>query len=286
MDVLTTIGAAASLAAGQYFAMGLGTFLYFLSDKIIAITQRRSKELLTNTFGQLPGTVWCLIDNVEIETPLEEVRVDDIVVVTIGLVIPIDGIIIDGSAMIDQHALTGESQPAEKGIGEKVFATTQVISGKILVKTEQTGQQTTAAKIDTILKQSAQFKNKAQLLGERWADKGALPFLGLFLLTTPIFGSTAGLVVLTGYFGGRIRVLAPLGTFAHLKWASQKGILVKDGRALENLIQVDTILFDKTGTLTNKALAVVKIIIVDDYGQDELLTYAAAAESKMTHPIE
>jgi heavy metal translocating P-type ATPase len=285
MDVLTTIGAAASLAFGQYFAMGLGTFLYFLSDKIITITQKHTQELLTNTFGQLPHKVWCLRDNVEVETLLEEVHVNDIVVVTIGLIIPIDGIIVEGSAMIDQHALTGESQPAEKSIGEKVFATTLVISGKILVKTEKTGQETTVAKIDTILNSSANFKNKIQLLGEQWADKGALPFLGLFLLTTPVFGPIAGLVVLTGYFGGRIRVLAPLGTFAHLKWASQKGILVKDGRALEGLIQVDTVLFDKTGTLTNTALSVSKIIVCDNYGEDELLTYAAAAECKMTHPI-
>ncbi len=285
MEALTTLGTFASLAFGQFFAMGVGSFFYFMSDKIIILTQKRSKELLTNTFGQLPRMVWCLRDQVEIETPLDEVRVNDIVVVTIGLVIPIDGLIIEGSAMIDQHALTGESQPAEKGIGEKVFASTVVISGKILVKTEKTGQETTVAKIDQVLTQSANFKNKAQLLGEKWADIGALPFLGLFSLTTPVFGATAGLVVLTGYFGGRIKVLAPLGTFSHLKWASQKGILVKDGRALEGLIQVDTILFDKTGTLTNTALAVVKIMSCDEYGEDDLLTYAAAAESKMSHPI-
>ncbi|MEN8219371.1 MAG: heavy metal translocating P-type ATPase [Pseudomonadota bacterium] len=285
MDVLTTIGTFASLAFGQFFAMGVGTFFYFMSDKIIILTQKQSRGLLTNTFGQLPRTVWCLRNNVEVETPLEEVRVNDTIVVTIGQVIPIDGTIIDGSAMIDQHALTGESQPAEKGIAEKVFATTVVISGRILVKTEKTGQETTVAKIDNILNDSADFKNQVQLLGEKWADKGALPFLGMFLLTTPVFGPTAGLVVLTGYFGGRIKVLAPLGTFAHLKLASQKGILIKDGRALEGLIQIDTILFDKTGTLTNKALTVLKIIPCDDYGEEELLTYAAAAESKMTHPI-
>lgn len=285
MDVLTTIGTAAGFAAGQYFAMGLGSFWYFLSDKIIILTQKHSKQLLTNTFGQLPGTVWCLKGDVEVEMPLEDVHVNDIVVVTIGEIIPIDGIIAEGTAMIDQHALTGESQPAEKSIGEKVFATTVVISGKILVKTEKTGQETTVAKIDQILNHSAHFKNKVQLLGEQWADKGALPFLGMFLLATPVFGPTAGLVVLTGYFGGRINVLAPLGTFAHLKWASQKGILVKDGRALESLMKVDTVLFDKTGTLTNKALSVVKIIVCDDCREDELLTYAAAAECKMTHPI-
>jgi Cu2+-exporting ATPase len=98
-------------------------------------------------------------------------------------------------------------------------------------------------------------------------------------------GTSAGLVVLSARFGNSIRILAPLGTFTHLKLASQKGILVKDGRAIENLMKVDTILFDKTGTLTNKALEVDKLILIDDYAEDELLTYAAAAECKMTHPI-
>jgi heavy metal translocating P-type ATPase len=278
-------GSLVALATGQYFAIGLGCFLYWSSEKVILLTQRRSKQLLANTFEQLPRLVWCLRNNVEIEMPLEEVQVDDIVVVTIGHVIPIDGFIVEGTAMIDQHALTGESQPAEKSIGEKVFATTVVISGKILVKTEKTGQELTVAKIDHILNNSAHFKDKTQLLGEKWAEKWATPFIGLFMLTTPILGASVGLVVLTAYFGNRLRILAPLGTFTHLKLASQQGILVKDGRALESLMKVDTMLFDKTGTLTNKALSVFKIILCDDYGEDELLTYAAAAECKMTHPI-
>ena len=284
-DVLVTISTVIGLATGQYFAMGVGCFFYYLGDKVIILTQRHSKKLLTNTFEQLPHKVWCIIDNVEVETPLEEVHINDIVVVTIGEMIPIDGIVVDGIAMIDQHALTGESQPAEKSIGEKVFATTIVISGRILVKTEKTGQETTVSKINKILQNSVHFKTKAQLWGENWAEKGILPFLGLFILTTPILGTSAGLVILSAHFGTRIRVLAPLGTFTHLKWAYQKGILVKDGRALESLMQVDRILFDKTGTLTNKALSVFKIILCDDYGEDELLTYAAAAECKMSHPI-
>jgi heavy metal translocating P-type ATPase len=284
-EVLITIGSTFGLASGQYFAMGLGCFVYYLGNKIVLLSQRHSKKLLVNSFEQLPHKVWCLKDNVEIEIPLEEVQVNDIVVVTIGEMIPIDGIIKDGTAMIDQHVLTGESQPAEKSIGDKVFATTIVISGRILVKTEKTGQETTFAKIDQILNNSARFKTQIQLQGEQWAEKGILPVIGLFLLTAPVLGPSAGLVALSAHFGTRIRILAPLGTFAHLKWASQKGILVKDGRALEGLIQVDTILFDKTGTLTNKALSVFKMIVCDDYGEDELLTYAAVAESKMTHPI-
>ncbi|MDM8560462.1 hypothetical protein [Candidatus Parabeggiatoa sp. HSG14] len=118
-DGVTTLASVVALATGQYLAMGVGCFFYFLGDKIVILSQRRSKELLTNTFKQLPRMVWCLRDSVEVETPLEEVHINDIVVVTIGLVVPIDGIIVDGAAMIDQHALTGESQPAEKNIGGK-----------------------------------------------------------------------------------------------------------------------------------------------------------------------
>ena len=281
----TAIGSLLALATNQYFAIGLGCCFYWVSEKVILLTQSHSKKLLTNTFGLLPSMVWCLRDNVEVETPLEEIQVNDIVVVTIGDVIPIDGIIVDGMAMIDQHALTGESLPAEKRIGETVFAATVVLSGKILVKTEKTGLETTVAKIAQMLERSAHFKNNVQILGEQWAEKWVLPFVGLFLVTTSVMGPSVGLVVLTAYFGSRLRVLAPLGTFSHLKWASQQGILVKDGRALESLMKVDTILFDQTGTLTNQTLSVVKIILCDDYGEDELLTYAAAAEVKMTHPI-
>lgn len=285
-DVLVTLANTIALASGQYVAMGVGTFFYYLGDKIVVLSQRHSQQLLVNTFEQLPQKVWCLKDQIEVEMPLEEVCVNDIIVVTIGEIIPIDGLIIEGSAMIDQHVLTGESQPAEKSMGDQVFATTVVISGKILVKTKTTGVETTVAKIDQLLNNSAHLKTQIQLQGERWAEKGILPIIGLFLLTTPILSTTAGLVILSAHFGSRIRILAPLGTFTHLKWASQKGILVKEGRALESLMKVDTLLFDKTGTLTNKTLSVFKIIVCDnDFDEDLLLTYAAAAESKMSHPI-
>jgi Cu2+-exporting ATPase len=274
-----------ALAFGQYVAMGIGNFFYFLGDKIIVITQRHSQKILTNTLEQLPSMVWCLRDNVEIEISLDNVHINDIIVVTIGEIIPIDGTIINGNAMIDQHALTGEQQPAEKSIGERVLASTLVISGKIWIKTEKTWKETTVFKIDQILNDSSQFKTQIQLQGETWADKIILPFQGMFLLTTAIYGPLVGLVVLSAHFGNRIRILAPLETFTHLKLASQKSILVKDGCALESLMKVDTILFDKTGTLTNKEFKVGKIILCNNYREDELLTYAAAAECKMTHPI-
>lgn len=284
-DVFSTVFGLIGLAMSEYFALALGTWFYFIGCKVVAKTQNDSQQLFLNAFEQLPSMVWVLKNNIEIEIPLTKLQVNDIVVVNTGEVVPIDGIIIKNVAMIDQQALTGESQPAEKGIGDKVFASTIVLSGRINVKVEQTGFDTTFFKINQLLNQSANFKTEIQLRGEQWADKAALPFIGMSLLTMGILGPTGGLVILTGNFGNRIRILAPLGTLNHLKAAYQKGILIKDGRAIEGLNQVDTVLFDKTGTLTEKMPEIGKIILCDQYKEEEVLIYAAIAEHKVAHPI-
>ncbi|EDN69587.1 cation-transporting ATPase [Beggiatoa sp. PS] len=285
IEMLLVSASLLGLATSQYFAVALGNFFYHFASKIIDKTKERSKKMLKGIFEQLPRTAWVLRDKVEIEIPLEHVHINDIVVVTIGEVVPIDGVIQKGMAMIDQHALTGESQPAEKGLGEKVLASTLVISGKIWVTVEHTGEGTIVAQIDHILDHSAQFHTNLQLRGDKWSDEAILPFFGLSCLAFFLMGPNACLVVLGSHFGNRLRVLAPLGTLNYLEVAVQKGILVKDGRALEGLNKVDTILFDKTGTLTKETLEVGNIILCDDYGEDELLIYAATAEQKLTHPI-
>jgi Cu2+-exporting ATPase len=284
-DAFSTVLGLMGLAMSEYFALALGTWFYFIGCKVVAKTQNDSQQLFLNAFEQLPSMVWILKNNVEIEMPLSKLQVNDIVVVNTGEVVPIDGIIIKDIAMIDQQALTGESQPAEKGIGDKVFASTVVISGKIYVKVEKTGFDTIFFKINQLLNQSAHFKTEIQLQGEKWADNAALPFIGMSILTMGVLGPVGGLVILTGNFGNRIRILAPLGTLNHLKAAYQKGILIKDGRAIEGLNQVDTVLFDKTGTLTEKMPEVGKIILCDQYEEKEVLAYAAIAEHKVTHPI-
>jgi Cu2+-exporting ATPase len=101
----------------------------------------------------------------------------------------------------------------------------------------------------------------------------------------PLFGPTSTVVFINSHTGSTIRTFASLGTLNHVSIASHKGILVKDGRALEKLNQIDTVLFDKTGTLTDEQPKVIQIIICEEYDENEILTYAAAAERKFTHPI-
>jgi heavy metal translocating P-type ATPase len=269
----------------QYFATTLVSFFHYLGKKLLAKTQDDSQKIVTNLFEKDTLKVWVLKNNTEIEMPLEKVHINDIVVVNTGEIILIDGIISDGQAMIDQHALTGESQPAEKKVDDKVFASTIVIGGKIHIQVEKAGTDTTIFKISEILNHVVDFKSGIQSKGEEWADKSALPLMGIAAISVPIIGPDAIIPILCSGFGNRISVLAPLGVLNHIKLASSEGILIKDGRSLELLKDVDTILFDKTGTLTSVQPEVGKIVACNGYEKDELLKYAAAVEGKLTHPI-
>jgi Cu2+-exporting ATPase len=284
VDVLFVFADMMVIAINQYFAAAFSIWLFNQSKYITAKIKTQSEDLLVNIFKK-PSKVWILQDGIEVEMPLEQVKINDILVVNTGEVISVDGTIIDGIATIDQQVLTGESQPVEKDIGDQVFASTFVIAGRIHVKVEQSGEKTTIAKIGNILKTSTDFKSTIQLKGEQWANKASVPILALSGLLWPILGTANTVVFIYSHIGHRIRILAPLGTLNHISLAAQKGVMIKDGRALETLMQVDTILFDKTGTLTNEQPEVRQIFVCDNYKEEEILSYAAAAERKLTHPI-
>jgi Cu2+-exporting ATPase len=282
-DALMVLGC---VATNQYFAFGFAQMYYYFSQKMTSKLEDKSKGMLLNVFEQQPrNQVWVLKENVEIEIPLEELQINDLVIVKGGEVVPVDGIVTDGMAMVDQHALTGESQPVEKEVGDQVFAGTLMMTGRVCVKVEKAGKDTSLAKIGHILNNTLDFKSTTQLKGEQWADKGVFPQLGITGLALLTIGPLGAAAILNTNFGYRIKLIAPLQTLKHLNLASQQSILIKDGRSLELLTQVDTILFDKTGTLTQEEPEVGRVIVCDHYQEEELLTYAAAAERKLTHPI-
>ncbi|MFK5975891.1 MAG: heavy metal translocating P-type ATPase [Sulfurovum sp.] len=284
-DVLTTVMSLVALGTGQYIALGILNVSYSIGDAIISKTRRGSESILANSFDTFPNKVWCVKNGIEIEFDLEDIKEGDVVIISIGDTIVIDGVVVDGTAIVDQHTLTGESQPAEKTIGDRVFASTLLVNGKIYVKAEKTGKETTISNIDNLLNNSINFKSKIQLKGDQWANNSALPFLVAAGVGGIVFNPAIGLLISSASYGNGIRILAPLVTYTHTKIASMKGVLVKDGRIFEKLEEVDTILFDKTGTLTNDVLKVGDIEVYNDYSKTTILKYAAAAECKMTHPI-
>lgn len=284
-NTIVTITMVGALTTGYFSIAAFAIFLHQLSFKLVLMTTDDSRQRLVNVFRQVPTTVWLLVDGVEIKVPFTELRAGDIIVVHAGALIPADGTIVKGMATIDQHILTGESKPAEKGVGEVVFASTVVISGQINICVEKTGQETTVAKIGHILNQTVEFKSTQQLRAENLANSTVGPTILLGALSLLFINPISSLAVINAHFKSKMSVLAPISILNYLNQASQTGILVKDGRSLDLLNQVDTLVFDKTGTLTIEQPHVGMIHCCLPYTEQEVLGYAAAAEYKQTHPI-
>ncbi|MGH3939403.1 MAG: HAD-IC family P-type ATPase, partial [Pseudonocardiaceae bacterium] len=285
LDVIGSLYLVCAFAGGFFLPASFGLFAYYLSEKLVLITQDRSQQRLIDIFGQQPRMVWQLFDDVEMEVPLESVQVGDTLVIQAGQVIPVDGVITDGIATVDQHMLTGESQPVEKGAGDLVLTSTLVTAGRIFVRVEKTGQETSAAQIGVMLNKTASYQASIVSKGEQVADKWVPPTIALALFALPLAGYPYMVAVLGSTIGLNIKLTAPIAMLNFLNVAANHGILVKDGRSLELLKDVDTVIFDKTGTLTLDEPHIAHIHTCTELDADRVLVYAAAAEHRQTHPI-
>jgi heavy metal translocating P-type ATPase len=285
VDVLDAIVVVGCLGTMAIFPGAVLCWCLSFGRVLVKKTQDNSKKLLLNAFGKQPRYVWLYRDGAEVQIALDRLQPFDVIVVNTGEVVPVDGIIIQGMAMIDQHALTGESTPAEKGVGDRVFAATLMVAGKVLVQVEKSGNETASAKISQILNDTAGYKLSSQHKGERLADKAVIPTLAVGAVGMAVMGPAGAVAILNSDFGTGIRMAAPLAMLSSLALCANKGILVKDGRALELMNEVDTVLFDKTGTLTRERPEVSRIIASRGFDQGQILQFAAAAEKRFHHPI-
>ena len=284
--VLYSIADMMMLGLGAYAAASVGIGLLHLSKYILSNAKDRFKRQLIDVFSQQPDKVWVIKNGVEVQVSIDQVKENDILVVAAGDIIPVDGTVIDGVAAVDQKVLTGESQPVDKTVDTRVFASTMVLSGQIHIRMEKSGQETVVAKIGEIINQSIDFNGNKELKGEKWADTFTTPTLALALLSWPFLGPVGVVGILYCHIANTVRVVAPLSTLRYLNAAMENGILVKDGHALEELTNIDTIIFDKTGTLTQEVPEVGEIILCGSrYTRNDILFFAAAAEQKSIHPI-
>ena len=153
------------------------------------------------------------------------------------------------------------------------------------MQVEKSGNETASAKISQILNDTAGYKLSSQHKGERLADKAVIPTLAVGAVGMAVMGPAGAVAVLNSDFGTGIRMAAPLAMLSSLALCANKGILVKDGRALELMNEVDTVLFDKTGTLTRERPEVSRIIASRGFEPERILQFAAAAEKRFHHPI-
>jgi len=286
VDILDTGVILLTLMFGQIGAAAFMVWILDLADMLLQKTTKKSKKYIADIFGEQPRFAWLLVDGAEVQTEVKDLKKGDIVVVSTGESIPVDGVITEGGAMIDQQSLTGESTPADKQEDEHVFASTVIVAGKINVKVEETGKNTLASQVISIINEASSYDVKLQSVGEKMADKMVIPTMGLGAMGYATTGSGALLAIMNADYGTGIRVAAPIALLASLGNAAKNGILIKHSEVVEKLKDIDVVLFDKTGTLTSEIPTVSRIVTVDEsYKEEKILFYTATAEQKFSHPI-
>ncbi len=285
MTVLTALINTAYIGGGLWVLGSMAQFSYFFSLRLLTVIQERFTQEMMVAFTAHSQMVWRLVDGEAVQARLETLQVGDLVIARAGEVVPVDGVVMEGTALVDQQVLTGEAQPIEKNAGMPVWAMTLVLTGKLTIQVEKAGSQTTAAQIGQLLKNTLDFRPQRQLQAVKLTDRLVLPFLTLSAISLPWLGPLRAAAVLDAHPQRHINNLGALGALNFLLLATQRGILIKDGRSLEMLKQVDTLIFDKTGTLTQAQPRVAAVHLCADWSADQLLAYVAAAEQYQDHPI-
>jgi Cu2+-exporting ATPase len=287
VDFLDTLAVAASLAQGNPMAGAIVTWLIKLGDWIRDLTAAGSRRAIRELLEFQVKTAWVIRDGALVSIPSSELAVGDEVVVHHGGVIPIDGEIIAGQALIDQKTITGEGLPVTRGKGEAAFAATIVRDGYLTIRATRVGADTTAGQIVRLVESAPIGDTRMQNHAERLADRLVVPELVLATGAAVVSGDFdrfLSLVIVD--YGTGIRVAAPTAVLASMTHAARTGIIIKSGRHLERLAEVDTVVFDKTGTLTHGTPAVLDVLTYQDHiTPGHLLGLAAAAETKLQHPV-
>lgn len=287
VDALDASATAILTVQRQFAAAAFMVWLVNLGDVIRDTTMQRSRKAINRVLDFQKQSAWVVRGKTKVQVPAEELKRGDLVVVYPGERIPIDGQVLSGKASVDQQVLTGESMSVEKVPGERVYAATVVREGKIYVKAENVGDRTEAAKIVKMIQDVPASETRIQNYAEQLADDLVpISFVGAgssAVLTRSM--SQAASVLIIDY-GTGIRVAAPTTVLAAMTKSARRGILIKGGRYLEKLAEVDAVVFDKTGTLTAGAPKIVGVIPYHDgTTSDRVLQLAAAAEQRLRHPV-
>ena len=320
MDSLIALGSGAAIVYGIFaiyrigYGLGHGDMdmviqyshdLYFESAGMIlalitmgkyleARSKGKTSEAISKMLDLAPKTATVIRDGNEIEVSVEDVMVDEIVVVRPGQNIPVDGVIIEGSTSIDQAALTGESIPVEKNIGDKVIAATTNKTGYFKFKATKVGADTTFAQIIELVEEASSSKAPISKL----ADKISGIFVPIVIIIAVVatvawlllgysfeFAMSIGIAVLVISCPCALGLATPLAIMVGTGKGAGYGILIKSAEALETLHSVNTVVLDKTGTITEGKPKVTDIIVFNELSEESFLAIAASIEKPSEHPL-
>ena len=231
--------------------------------------------------------VWIREDEELRQKPLADVTPEDVIVVRSGSVIPVDGVVLDGEAAVNQTAMTGEPLAVHRTTGGAVFAGTVVESGEIGIRPTGIGDGTRLSQIISFVEESEKVKAGIESKALKFAD-AIVPFnfalAAIVWLVTRDLTRTASVLLVD--YSCALRLATPLAILSSMKEGTARGVVVKGGRYLEALAEVDTVVFDKTGTLTNATPHLSDVVsLTEDMSEDELLTLSACLEEHFPHPV-
>ncbi len=287
VDFLDSTAIIALTATSVFFPPALMVGLIESGEIIRDLTARRTARASLDLLDALGKTARIERDGVEMEIPVQDLAVGNIVVVYPGDQIPVDGVVLSGVGLVDQQKLTGESIPITREEGQDVLAATLLVDGTLRIKAERVGDNTRAGVVVGLMKAAPVHDTRMEDYARKVGDRIVIPTLALGGAVTLMTGNIiAGISVITLDIGTGIRVSVPTAILASLTFAARNGILIRSGRALEQLASIDTVVFDKTGTLTQGRAGVTAIYTQrPETDRAEVLQLAASAEAGLTHPV-
>ena len=286
VPVLDATAIGVSILRSDFDTAGSVMFLLGIGELLEEWTHKKSVDDLARTMSLNVGKVWLKTEDQAVLVPSSKIKAGDQVVVHMGNVIPFDGEVVDGEAMINQASLTGESVPVRRTIGNYVYAGTVVEEGEVTINVKAVGGSSRYEKIAAMIEDSEKLKSGLESRAEHLADKLVPYSLGGTALTWLLTrNTTKALSILMVDFSCALKLAMPISVLSAIREAGMYKITVKGGKYLEAVAEADTIVFDKTGTLTKAKPTVAKVVSFNEMNEDELLRIAACLEEHFPHSM-
>ena len=286
VEVLDALSITASLLRGDYSTAGSVMFLLTVGSLLEEWTRKKSLDDLARSMALNVDKVWVRTPQGEVLVPLNRVHAGDEVVVRSGNMIPLDGMVLEGEAMVNQAALTGESMPVRKTTGATVYAGTVVEEGECVLVAKAEGGANRYDKIVAMIEESEKLKSGTENRALQLADR-LVPWCLAGTVATYAFtrNVTRAISILMVDFSCALKLSMPLAVLSAMRECGEYHITVKGGKYLEALAKADTIVFDKTGTLTHATPQVVQVVPFSGCGEQEVLQLAACLEEHFPHSM-
>ena len=286
VDVLDAASITAAIASGSSSTASSVMTLLTISSLLEGYTHKKTKNALSDSLAINIDTVWQVTDEGLKKVPLKSVSLGDVLRVQQGSMIPIDGVIKNGEAGVNESAMTGEAMAQHKSEGSTVYAGTVIEDGSLDITVSAMPDNNRINKVIELIETSDSLKSGVQTSAEKFADR-LVPFSFALSLATYLFTGniTKAISVLMVDYSCAIKLSTPICVISAMREAANREIMIKGGKFLENYALADTVVFDKTGTLTVSCPKLAKIIAFGDYTEDKILKISACLEEHFPHSV-